>query len=110
MPPRPSSRSSSYLAGLALVAVSMTVSLVLAFVLAVVVLFDRRGRSRSRSGRRGAGGCVGGDGGDAVEERPAQAHGHTAGGNELVRLRRERRDLAVRGAAGRPPAAPGPAA
>src|SRR5438034_2731358 len=102
MPPRPSSRSRSYLVGLAFVAVSMTLALfllLLALVLAVVVLFVRRGRVRRGSRRRGAGGSIGRDRGDAREQRRTQAHGNTAGGDELVGLRRECRDLTLRRAA-----------
>src|SRR5438552_2874259 len=104
MPPRPSSCSSSYLGASALVvavSVSVSMSMVLVLVVAVSVPLDRRRRG-CRSGRgsgKGADGSIGGDGRDAVEERPAEPEWDAASCDQRVRLCRERRDLLLRGAA-----------
>src|SRR5262245_15417860 len=109
MPPRPSSRSSSYLVAFVLVLVSMPVSVsmsVVALLVAVCVPLAvcvprRRGghggcRRRSRCwSRRRAGRGVRLDRRNAREQLGAQPDGHPSRRDERVRLRGERGDVAL---------------
>src|SRR5262249_44410284 len=110
IPPRPSSRSSSYLVAFVLVSVPIpvpvsvfVVMLLVAVGMPLAVLLRRRGRGRS--GRRGRGGCRRGGRADrgvrlhrlhAREQLGAQPYGHAPCADERVRLRRERGDVALR--------------